>query len=192
MKSCGTEKSGEQFMATQDFSGEVNSQNSGESCSPCVSSYKTTHLLLWQAWVEMYVCLPVPVTVVVSKGEYVAIVLVFPFLLFFHKLPIKTCNTLTSSMFRARLKTQPYSDFWQNNLLQSGVCYDFASNQARLEVRVSNDSMHPPIFACCAHWLQAGRGRGHHLHFDRALAYQYFQPQHWWSPLGMPVFRRLQ
>lgn len=78
-------------------------------------SHKTTHLLFWQAWVEMYFCLPVPVTI--SKGEYVAIVLVFPFLLFFHKLPIKTCNTLTLSMVRVLLKTQSYSDFWQNNLL---------------------------------------------------------------------------
>lgn len=52
----------------------------------------------------MYFCLPVPVTI--SKGEYVAIVLVFPFLLFFHKLPMKTCNTLILSMVRALLKTQ--------------------------------------------------------------------------------------
>lgn len=38
MRSCGTERLGDQFMATQDFSGELKSQNSGESCSPCVSA----------------------------------------------------------------------------------------------------------------------------------------------------------
>lgn len=37
-KSCGTEKLGDRFKATQDFSGEFKSQNSGESCSPRVSA----------------------------------------------------------------------------------------------------------------------------------------------------------
>lgn len=61
----------------------------------------------------------------------------------------------------------------------TGVCCDFSSNQAGLEeVRVSSDSMHPSIFACCAHWLQAGRDH-HLLQFYRALAYQCFQSQHW-------------
>lgn len=44
---------------------------------------------------------------VVSKEEYVAIVLVFPFLFCFHKLPIKICNITASFSFRSLLKIKP-------------------------------------------------------------------------------------
>lgn len=76
----------------------------------------------------------------VSKGEYVAIV-VFLVPLFFHRLPRKIGNATALNSFRALLKTQPCSDFWENNSL--GVCYECSCKRAVLqEAHISSNSLH--------------------------------------------------